>query len=81
MQADKRMVRIVRHEYTLHSPAHHTEVVKALVAAERDREEATRQHQKPSDIHVRSEDDLVVIGFEAELPAAAVRGAAPDGER
>lgn len=71
MHASKRTVKIVRHEWTLPSPAHHTEVAKAVDAA-------LREHQAvkhpTSDVMVRAEDDLVVIGFEAEQPKVATRG-------
>ena len=37
MDADKRVITVDRHEWTLKSPAHHTEVEKAVAVAEHDR--------------------------------------------
>lgn len=74
MDAKERTVTLVRHEWMLPSPTHHTEVSKAVAVAQHKQEELRTRRQTPGDIYIRAEDALVVIGFEAERPSQAVRG-------
>jgi hypothetical protein len=74
VDANKRTLRITRHEWTLPSPAHHTEVGKAVIAAEHEQEALRKRGLHPTDIVISSEDELVVIGFEVAQPEIAQRG-------
>lgn len=73
MDANQRTIRLTRHEWTLPSPAHHTEVGKAVIAAEHQQERLRKRGQHPTDIVIGSEDELVVIGFEVAEPINPTR--------
>lgn len=64
MEADERTRTVVHREWILRSPAHHTEVAKALMVAERCRGE---EPGRTTDIQVAAEDDLVVVGYSVEV--------------
>jgi hypothetical protein len=75
MDADKRVITIDRHEWTLKSPAHHTEVEKACAVAEHERATLASKGVRTGDVHVSAaEDDELVISFEAERPKNPKRG-------
>ncbi|MEU3899774.1 hypothetical protein [Streptomyces sp. NPDC045251] len=75
MDAEERRVTIDRHEWALKSPAHHSELEKAITAAERKRSELlTRKGARVGDVHVTAADDEVIVQFEAERPKVATRG-------
>lgn len=68
MDADKRVITVDRHEWTLKSPAHHTEVQKAVTVAEHDRARLASKGVRTGDVHVHGDDTELVISFEAERP-------------
>ena len=68
MDAEKRVINYDRHEWTLKTPAHHTEVEKAVAVAEHDRAQLASQGIRTSDILVHGDDTQLVISFEAERP-------------
>lgn len=72
MHASKRVVTVDRHEWTLPSPAHHTEVDKAIATANQERAALATRGTRTSDVHVTAGDDLVVISFEADRPRIAL---------
>lgn len=63
MQADERTRTIVHHEWTLNTPAHHTEVLKALTVAGQKHD---AEPGYPTDIEFRHGDDEIVIGYSVE---------------
>lgn len=78
MQADKRTRTVIHHEWTLPSPAHSSEVDKAVLHA---RADATRRTGRSIDVWVKAQDDLVVIGYEEEQQRQDLAVPAPrDGE-
>ncbi|MEV5449989.1 hypothetical protein [Streptomyces sp. NPDC052535] len=80
MDAEERRVTIDRHEWVLKSPAHHTELEKAVAVAERKRADlATRRGVRTGDIYVTAVDTEVIVSFEAEQPKAATRHAGGSG--
>lgn len=72
MQASRRLVRINRHEWALKSPAHHTEIAKAVAVAVHESEALERG----SDVQISARDEEVVVWFEAEQPPTAAKQAA-----
>ncbi|MFF9310134.1 hypothetical protein ACF1BS_04405 [Streptomyces sp. NPDC014748] len=68
MDAEKRVITIDRHEWTLKMPAHHTEVEKAVAAAEHDRARLASSGVHTGDVHVHGDGDELVVSFEAERP-------------
>lgn len=83
MEADKRVITVDRHEWTLKSPAHHTEVEKAVAVAEHDRARLAARGVRTGDVHVHGDDDELVVSFEAERPRnpkRAARGFADEAE-
>lgn len=74
MDASKRTVTIDRHEWTLKSPAHHTEVKKAVAIAEHERAALASKGVHTGDVHVHGDDTELVISFEAERPKNPKRG-------
>lgn len=74
MHANKRVVTVDRHEWTLSSPAHHTEVEKAVAAANQERATLAARGTRTGDVHVSANDDEVIVSFEAERPKVAKRG-------
>ncbi|MFI1767487.1 hypothetical protein ACH41H_36310 [Streptomyces sp. NPDC020800] len=68
MEGEKSVTTIDRHEWTLKSPAHHTEVEKAVAAAEHDRATLSSRGVRTGDVHVHGADAELVISFEAERP-------------
>ncbi|WP_406168927.1 hypothetical protein [Streptomyces sp. NBC_00996] len=74
MDADHRIVTIDRHEWTLQSPAHHTEVMKAVAVAERERGQLASKGVRTGDVHIHGDDTELVISFEAERPKNPKRG-------
>lgn len=76
MDADHRVITFDRHEWLLKSPAHHTEVDKAMTAANTERAQLSSGGVRTSDVEISAHDDLVVVSFEAERPKNPERGAA-----
>ncbi|QIJ62578.1 hypothetical protein [Streptomyces sp. JB150] len=77
MDAEHHVTTVDRHEWTLKSPAHHTEVEKAVRVAEHDRARLASRGIRTGDVHVHAADDQLVISFEAARPRnpkRAVRG-------
>lgn len=72
MHADERTRTIVHHEWTLTTPAHHTEVAKALQVAGRKHD---AEPGYPSDIVFTHGDDEIVIGYSVEQHPDVVAGA------
>ncbi|MHC3474659.1 hypothetical protein ACYF6T_39020 [Streptomyces sp. 7R007] len=68
MDAEKRVRTIDHHEWTLKSPAHHTEVEKAVAVAEQDRARLASKGVPTGDVEISAHDDLVLISFQAERP-------------
>lgn len=68
MDADKRVITVDRHEWTLKSPAHHTEVEKAVTVAEHDRARLASRGVRTGDVHIHGDDTELVVSFEAERP-------------
>ncbi|MET7776284.1 hypothetical protein ABZU94_10600 [Streptomyces mirabilis] len=68
MEANKRVVTTDRHEWTLTSPAHHTEVEKAVAVASGERAALASQGVRTGDVHIWSHDGLVIVSFDAERP-------------
>ncbi|MFF4548628.1 hypothetical protein ACFY1J_31085 [Streptomyces sp. NPDC001406] len=73
MDADHRVVTIDRHEWTLKSPAHHTEVEKAVAVAEHERAALTNKGVRAGDVHIHGDDTELVVYFETERPKVATR--------
>lgn len=63
MHADQRTRTVVHHEWTLTTPAHHTEVAKALQVAGQKHD---AEPGYPSDIVFTHGDDEIVIGYSVE---------------
>lgn len=76
MEAQKQIITIDRHEWSLPSPIHHTEVDKALAVANQERATLAAQGVRTGDVHVWSHDSKVVVSFEAERPANPKRSIA-----
>ncbi|MEU8907009.1 hypothetical protein [Streptomyces mirabilis] len=83
MEAQKQIITIDRHEWSLTSPTHHTEVDKAMAVANQERATLASQGVRTGDVHVWSHDGKVVVSFEAEQPANPKRtlAAAPDAAK
>jgi hypothetical protein len=73
MNAEKRVITVDRHQWTLKAPAHHTEVEQAVAVAEKDRARLAAKGIHTGDVHVHGTDDQLVISFEAERPKIATR--------
>lgn len=80
MEAQKQIVTTDRHQWSLASPAHYTEVDKAVAVANHERAELAAKGVPTGDVHVWSHDSKVIVSFEAERPANPKRtlAAAPD---
>lgn len=74
MDAEKHIVTIERHVWTLKAPAHHTEVEKTVAVAEHDRARLASKGVRTGDVHVHGDDTELVISFEAERPKNPKRG-------
>lgn len=68
MDADHRVITIDRHEWVLKSPAHHTEVEKAVAVAENVRASLASKGVRTGDVHIGGDDQELVISFEGERP-------------
>lgn len=77
MHADERTRTIVHHEWTLTTPAHHTEVAKALQVAGQKHD---AEPGYPSDIVFTHGDDEIVIGYSVEPPAPKPYATTPAAE-
>jgi hypothetical protein len=75
MEAEKRVVTVDRHEWTLKAPAHHTEVTKAVEVAEHERARLASRGVRTGDVHVHGDDTALVVSFEAERPRNPKRAA------
>ncbi|MFF3848009.1 hypothetical protein [Streptomyces sp. NPDC002328] len=75
MEAEKRVVTVDRHEWTLKTPAHHSEVEKAVAVAEHDRARLAARGVRTGDVHVQGDDTGLVVSFEAERPKNPKRAA------
>lgn len=73
MDAEHRVVTIDRHEWVLKSPAHHTELAKAVAVANQERATQATRHKRTGDVHITASDDHVIVSFEAERPKNPVR--------
>jgi hypothetical protein len=58
---EKRCIESIRHEYTLKSPAHWSEVEKAIGSASAEREAGRRAGFGTGDITITSENDELII--------------------
>jgi len=66
MQADKRIIKNIRHEWVLKAPAHYTEVEKAVAAAI-NQSQLQLPGARVGDIFISSEDDeLIIVSFTVE---------------
>ncbi|MFJ4365101.1 hypothetical protein ACIP4S_13215 [Streptomyces chartreusis] len=74
MEAQHRVVTYDRHEWVLKSPAHYTELDKAVAVANAKRAEQAARHKRTGDVHVTASDDEVIVSFEAERPKNPKRG-------
>ncbi|MFJ2004764.1 hypothetical protein [Streptomyces chartreusis] len=74
MQAEHRVVTYDRHEWVLKSPAHYTELEKAISVATTERAQRAARHERTGDVHVTASDDEVIVSFEAERPKNPKRG-------
>ena len=63
MQADERTRVVIHREWVLDTPAHHTEVAKALAVAGQKHD---AEPGRPSDIVFDHSDDYLIIGYEVE---------------
>jgi hypothetical protein len=68
MDAEHRVTTLDRHEWVLKSPAHHTEVSKAVAVAEQERATQAARSKRTGDVHITASDDEVIVSFEAERP-------------
>lgn len=75
MDAEKRVVTVDRHEWTLKAPAHHTDVAQTVAAAENDRARLAARGVRTGDVHVHGDDTALVVSFEAERPKNPKRAA------
>jgi hypothetical protein len=75
MQADERTRVVIHREWVLDTPAHHTEVAKALAVAGQKHDAETG---RASDIVFTHGDDLIVIGYEVEMQHRSELGHAVD---
>ncbi|MEU9208507.1 hypothetical protein AB0D27_11270 [Streptomyces sp. NPDC048415] len=75
MEAQKQIVTTDRHQWSLASPAHHTDVDKAMALADQERATLASKGVRTGDVHVWSLDNQVVISFEAERPKNPKRSA------
>lgn len=64
MEASKRVIRTERVEYFLKTPAHHTEVEKAVAVAARDLESRGARHR--TDIWIHGDGDEIIVRFEVD---------------
>jgi len=74
MDADHRVITYDRHEWVLKSPAHHTEVEKAVAVAGQERARQASHGRHTGDVHITAADDEVIVSFEAERPKHLKRG-------
>lgn len=68
MDADHRVITYDRHEWVLKTPAHHTEVEKAVAVAERVRGDVASKGVRTGDVHIAGDDQELIVSFEAERP-------------
>ncbi|MFD7793585.1 hypothetical protein [Streptomyces sp. NPDC059759] len=73
MDAQKQVVTVDRHEWSLTSPTHHTEIDKTIAVANHERGELASKGVRTGDVHVWSHDGKIVVSFEAERPKVATR--------
>jgi hypothetical protein len=78
MDAQKQVITIERHVWTLRGPAHHTEVEKAIAVATHERQERAARGRTVGDVYLSVDDDHIVISFDAKRPANNTRSAALD---
>ncbi|WP_155054551.1 hypothetical protein [Streptomyces blattellae] len=69
MDAEHRVITIDRVEWVLKSPAHYTEVEKAVAVAENRRAAAAARGTRTGDVFISAADDEVIVSFETERPA------------
>ena len=68
MDAQKQVITIDRHVWTLSSPAHHTEVDKALAVANLERNELAARGTWAGDVFLSGDDQHVIVSFDARRP-------------
>jgi hypothetical protein len=74
MEAQKQIVTTDRHQWSLTSPAHHTEVEKAVAVANQERATVASEGVPTGDVHIWSHDGQVIVSFDAERPKSPKRG-------
>jgi hypothetical protein len=73
MEAQKQIVAIDRHVWTLKSPAHYTEIDKAVGVANQERNQLAASGTWAGDVFLSGDDQHVIVSFDArhpETPAA-----------
>lgn len=64
MQATKRTIESLRHEWLMSSPVHWSEVEKAVAVARQERQAAFEKGHQASDVFISSEnDETVIVGW------------------
>ncbi|MFF8406949.1 hypothetical protein ACF06P_35650 [Streptomyces sp. NPDC015684] len=70
MDADHRVITIDRHVWTMKSPAHHTEVDKAMAVANQERHRLRSAGAYTGDVFVSADDEHVIVSFDVRRPEA-----------
>ena len=78
MEASKSVDSYDRHKWTLKSPAHHTEIAKAVAVAEQERATLDSRGYLTGDVEVSAHDDQVIVSFEAQRPKNVKRAPVAD---
>lgn len=73
MLAERRTRTVIHHEWTLQTPAHYTDVAAAVTAAVVARD---NDPHADSSVVVTTEDDVIVIGYQADQPPQPKAGRA-----
>jgi len=68
MEAQKQIITIDRHVWTLSSPAHHTEVDKAMSVANQERQTLAASGTWAGDVYLSGDDQQVIVSFDARRP-------------
>lgn len=78
MDAQKQVITLERHVWTMKSPAHHTEVEKAVAVANQERQRHAARGRTVGDVYLSVDDEHIVVSFDAKRPDNATRSTAPD---
>jgi hypothetical protein len=73
MDAEKHIITIDRHVWTLKGPAHHTEVDKAMSVASQERNQLAAGGVWVGDVYVSADDEHVIVTFDARRPDRTAR--------